>query len=355
MACLTLAGTCAAFADMSGQQLAQSAGHTLIGAPAPALVLKTIDGKSIDLASLYGRQAVYLKFWATWCVPCRQQMPHFESTFEHEGPHLAVIAVNAGFNDTRDDVEAYRRDVGLRMPIVIDDGRLAEVFHLRVTPQHIVIGRDGRIAYIGHLVDERLESALRTAQEQPPDAQTAHQHPEEQHLLQAGTSVPALQLTALDGHALQLADPAQRRATVVMFISPWCESYLEKSRPQRASACRAAREQSERLSSAGQLRWVAIASGLWATHEDLTRYRETKHVTIPLALDESGSLFREFAVKDVPSFIVISATGTLRGRTDEVSDDLDQRLRSLAEGTPAGGTRADGTAAARTRMRAPSG
>ncbi|MBV8854323.1 MAG: hypothetical protein JOY91_13015, partial [Sinobacteraceae bacterium] len=127
---------------------------------------------------------------------------------------------------------------------------------------------------------------------------------------------------------------------------------------------------SERLARAGQLRWVAIASGLWATHEDLTRYRETKHVTIPLALDESGSLFREFAVKDVPSFIVISATGTLRGRTEEVSDNLGQRLQSLAEdtaaggtraedtaagGTRAGGTRADGTAAARTRMRAPSG
>lgn len=333
-ACLALGGSSAALADTSGQQLAQSAGQSLIGAAAPALVLKTIDGQSIDLARLYGRQAVYLKFWATWCVPCRQQMPHFESTFEHKGPHLAVIAVNAGFNDTREEVEAYRKDVGLRMPIVIDDGRLAEALHLRVTPQHIVIGRDGRIAYIGHLVDERLQSALRTAQQPPTDTPAAlHQHPEQQHLLQAGTSVPANPLTALDGSALQLVDPARHRATVVMFISPWCESYLQKSRPQRAAACRMAREHSERLASAGQMRWMAIASGLWATSEDLTRYRETKHVTIPLALDETGALFREFTVKDVPSFIVISSTGTLRGRTEEVSDNLDQQLRSLAGDT----------------------
>jgi peroxiredoxin len=329
-ACLALAGSSRVLADTSGQQLAQSAGQSLIGAAAPELVLKTIDAKSIDLARLYGRQAVYLKFWATWCVPCRQQMPHFESTFEHKGPNLAVIAVNAGFNDTREEVEAYRKDVGLRMPIVIDDGRLAEAFHLRVTPQHIVIGRDGRIAYIGHLVDERLETALRMAQEQPPDKPAAlHQHPEQRRVLQAGTAVPATQLTALDGSALPLADPARQRATVVMFISPWCESYLEKSRPERATACRAAREQSERLAIAGQMRWVAIASGLWATSE-LTQYRETKHVTIPLALDETGALFREFTVKDVPSFIVVSPTGTLRGRTQEVSDHLDQRLRSLA-------------------------
>lgn len=331
---MALAGSSGTFADTSGQQLAVNAGQSLIGAPAPALVLKTIDGKSIDLARLYGRQAVYLKFWATWCVPCRQQMPHFESTFEHKGPNLAVIAVNAGFNDTREDVEAYRKEVGLHMPIVIDDGRLAEAFHLRVTPQHIVIGRDGRITYIGHLVDERLETALHTAQEQP--AQTTaglHPHPEQRHVMLAGTSVPATQLTSLDGRALQLADPAHQRATVVMFISPWCESYLEKSRPQRASACRTAREQSERLASGGQMRWVAVASGLWATREDLTQYRESKHVTIPMALDESGALFREFAVKDVPSFIVISSTGKMRGRTEEVSDELDQRLRSLADNT----------------------
>src|SRR5579863_8825483 len=147
-------------AESEGQQLAQQAGQSLIGTPAPSLVLKTIDGKTIDLGKLYGKKAVYLKFWATWCVPCRQQMPHFESTYEHAGPDLAVIAINAGFNDPLEDVKAYQKAVGLKMPIVIDDGRLADALHLRVTPQHIVIGRDGKVVYIGHLVDDRLESAL---------------------------------------------------------------------------------------------------------------------------------------------------------------------------------------------------
>jgi thiol-disulfide isomerase/thioredoxin len=60
----------AAFAQ-EGEQRAEAVGHTLIGSPAPRMVLKTIDGETIDLGKLYGKKAVYLKFWATWCVPCR--------------------------------------------------------------------------------------------------------------------------------------------------------------------------------------------------------------------------------------------------------------------------------------------
>ena len=153
-------------AATSGEQLAQSAGRPLIGAQAPRLVLKTIDGATIDLGRLYGKQAVYLKFWATWCVPCRQQMPHFEHTYETAGPDLAVIAVNTGFNDSIDNVRAYRRQLGITMPIVLDDGQVGGAFNLRVTPQHIVIGRDGRIQYVGHLADARLDAALVVARAQ---------------------------------------------------------------------------------------------------------------------------------------------------------------------------------------------
>ena len=68
--------------DESGQGRAQAAGRPLIGLAGPDLALKTIDGKTIDLAKLYGRKPVYLKFWATWCVPCREQMPGFEHDYE---------------------------------------------------------------------------------------------------------------------------------------------------------------------------------------------------------------------------------------------------------------------------------
>ena len=154
-------------ASASGQERAQDAGRALIGKPAPHLVLTTIDGASIDLARLYGKQAVYLKFWATWCVPCRQQMPHFEHTYETAGADLAVIAIDVGFNDSVDAVRDYQRKLGITMPIVMDDGRAAAAFNLRVTPQHIIIGRDGRIQYVGHLADQQLEAALIAARTAP--------------------------------------------------------------------------------------------------------------------------------------------------------------------------------------------
>src|SRR6202790_2848187 len=91
-------------AETTGQQRAEAAGRGLVGSPAPRLVLKTIDGDTIDLGNLYGKKAVYLKFWATWCVPCREQMPHFERTYESEGSDVAVIAVNAGFNTSIPDL-----------------------------------------------------------------------------------------------------------------------------------------------------------------------------------------------------------------------------------------------------------
>ena len=152
-------------AETTGQERAEAAGKGLVGSPAPRAVVKTIDGDTIDLGALYGKKAVYLKFWATWCVPCRQQMPHFEHTYETAGPDLAVIAIDVGFNESLEEIQRYRRALGITMPIILDDGQLGGAFNLRVTPQHIVIGRDGRIQYVGHLADARLDAALVAARQ----------------------------------------------------------------------------------------------------------------------------------------------------------------------------------------------
>jgi peroxiredoxin len=328
-ASLLLAYAAPSVAQMdSGQQMAQAAGAPLIGTPAPAVRLKTIDGTTIDLGALYGRKAVYLKFWATWCVPCRQQMPHFEETYEHAGNDLAVIAVNTGFNDSLAYVRGYRRAVGIKMPIVIDDGRLANAFHLRVTPQHVVIGRDGRILYVGHLVDEKLETALRTARAEPATRVAEADAGPAPPALRIGASVPQVALKTTDGRAVALSDPDGTRPTVIWFLSPWCESYLAKSRSRRAAACQAAREQVERLSKDGRARWVGIASGLWATAEDLDTYRKDNGVGVPLSLDDTGTIFRSFGVTNVPTLMIVDGKGRITKRIDHVTPELPEWLSS---------------------------
>lgn len=320
-----------AVADTSGQQLAERAGLALLGAPAPRLVVTTIDGQTIDLGKLYGRQAVYLKFWATWCVPCREQMPHFEHAYETAGPDLAVIAVNVGFNDTADDVREYRKKLGITMPIVLDDGRLAAAFHLRVTPQHIVIGRDGRIEYIGHLADGRLDQALVAARS--ASGRSAASQPAAIVRYAVGDRVPARSAPTIDGSAFDLRERAAPRRTVLVFLSPWCESYLATTRPQVSSNCRRMREQVTAMQGERDTRWLGIASGLWATGEDLADYRTKYGVGIPLALDETGALFRAFAVNQVPAALIVDRDGRILRRVDAADMDTSSALRE-AVGAP---------------------
>jgi len=311
----------------TGQDRATAAGRDLIGQPAPRLTLSTIDGRRIDLGSLYGKKAVYLKFWATWCVPCREQMPHFERTFETAGPNLAVIAVNAGFSDSLDEVRDYRTTVGLHMPIVIDDGRLADALHLRVTPQHVVIGRDGRILYVGHLVDDALTQALARAQAEPAGAVAPGASP---RAAPPVDHVPARRIATLDGQSVAL--DAAGAPLVLVFLSPWCESYLEKSRPGRSRACRAAREAIEaRLAKDSATHYLGIASGLWASREDLEEYRSKEKVALPLALDETGELFRTFGVREVPQILVVDRDGRIVERLSSAGAPLEEALARLAK------------------------
>jgi len=312
-------------AATSGQQLAESAGSSLIGKPAPRLALTTIDGDTIDLGRLYGKQAVYLKFWATWCVPCREQMPHFERTYETAGTDLAVIAVNTGFNDPIGDVRDYRRKMGLTMPIVVDDGRLAAALHLRVTPQHIVIGRDGRIQYVGHLADARLDAALQAARTAAVPAGTgdvaaakaapAIVRAESAHL-SVGSQLPSDSAKTIDGHRFHFLDAHDPRNTVLVFLSPWCESYLETTRPAASANCRRIREEVTAVAGERSARWLGVASGLWATPPDLREYRLKYHVNIPLTLDDSGALFRAFNVNEVPVVLVADASGRIVRRIE---------------------------------------
>src|SRR5262249_42129152 len=156
-----------------GEDLARTTGENIIGKPAPHATMKTIDGQAINLDEVYGKKPVYIKFWATWCVPCRQQMPAFEKMFETLGDKIEFIAVDIGLNDDEGSIRTFRQKYGLKMPIVMDDGRLGGLFHLGVTPQHVLIGKDVKFDYIGHADNDSLKQAIQKALLAPVSGQTA--------------------------------------------------------------------------------------------------------------------------------------------------------------------------------------
>ncbi len=326
-------GAASAGSEMSGQQRAHEAGQAMLGTPAPRLVLKTIDGESIDLGALYGKKAVYLKFWATWCTPCRQQMPHFQHTYSTSGADLAVIAIDVGMGDSIEAIRNFRNQTKISMPIVFDDGRLAAAFHLRVTPTHIVIGRDGRIRYVGHLADAALDAQLLAARSTAAGAvQTAATLDAESPPIALGDALPAQSLRTLDGKRFELRDSSAHSVTALVFLSPWCESYLESTKPDVAANCRNARLQVGELASDPRVRWIGIASGLWADRADLLDYRSQYKVAIPLTLDATGKIFRSFRVNEIPTILIADSHGRLVRRVEAGVMPDAKSLRTVLEG-----------------------
>lgn len=326
-----LAMTATAAESISGTQRADRVAATLVGRPAPALKLRGVDGNTIDLGAYLGKRAVYLKFWATWCGPCIQQMPHFQHAHETAGTGLVVIGINAGFNDTPALVHDTQRKLGMTMPMAIDDGSAAAAFDLRVTPMHVIIDRAGIVRFVGHLADARVDRALVAAKTSAattaPRVQTGNAAS-----FQVGSRVQAVRLQPLDSPPLGIPVKAGR-PTVLVFTSDWCESYLQERRPDLAARCTKSREQLTALPAAlrAQADWVWISSEIWSTEAELRDYRDAMAIKAPVVLDRKHALFNTFQVRDVPTVLVIDGAGVVEQRLHGDESDLLQRLqRSVA-------------------------
>ena len=316
-----------------GEELAKKAGFELIGKQAPAVSMKSIDGQMIDLGRIYGKKPVYIKFWATWCVPCRQQMPAFEKMYESLGDKIQFVALDIGLSDDLDSIKTFKEKYELKMPIVMDDGSLAKAFNLRVTPQHVLIGRDAKFAYFGHADNEDLANAIKRVLAQP---QMAGQFVPPSAPATIATSykvgdlVADVQAKATDGNAIQFkATPGRLRG--ILFFSSWCEWYLEKSRPVTAKACARARKA---ISVMAEIKdsgvdWVGVSGGPWSSADDLSAYRLKHKITISLALDNSGDLFRSFGIRDIPTVVLIDSRGKIMKIIGPAEADLAGAVRAV--------------------------
>ena len=116
------------------------------GGAAPALELADLDGGMHRLADYRGK-TVLVNFWATWCAPCRAEMPSIERLRRSmEGRPFAVLAVNVA------ESNRVARDFADKLPVTFTvlldrDGRAARAWGARVLPASYVVGPDGRIRY----------------------------------------------------------------------------------------------------------------------------------------------------------------------------------------------------------------
>lgn len=288
-----------------GENRAVKASGQIVGQFAPILSLKSLDGKTIDLSESLGKKPIYLKFWATWCVPCNEQMPRFKSIYKQYSDEMTIIAVNTGFNDTAKSAKKYVKKKKLPMPVVVDDGTLAGIFKLKVTPMHVVIGRDGKIAHIGHKDGEKLDKAIKLVVNQKANPNLKLKQVAQIKSLEENSIINKINFKTLDNKNIVLAK-GSKKVRALFFFAPWCETYLLESRPEMAKACKDRRLEVEPLLSKNKnIEWYGISSNLWVNKQEVVDYKKTTGTKLELVYDNSGDLFRYFSVKEVPSVILV--------------------------------------------------
>ncbi len=117
-----------------------------VGHPAPDFTLNNLAGQEVSLSDFRGRPVI-VNFWATWCGPCRVEMPHLQDSYEaHKDDDLVVLAVNLTKRDDPALIPDFMNELGLSMPVVLDEtGEVAETYQLLGQPASVFIDRDGVI------------------------------------------------------------------------------------------------------------------------------------------------------------------------------------------------------------------
>jgi cytochrome c-type biogenesis protein len=131
--------------------LASTHGPVQVGKPAPAFTLKDLDGRPVSLASLKG-EPVLISFWATWCGPCRDELPLIRDEYlAHRLQGLSVVAVDYG-DESADTVRAFWQSMKLQPAPVLDpDGFAAKAYGVSLTissglPVSVLVARDGTVS-----------------------------------------------------------------------------------------------------------------------------------------------------------------------------------------------------------------
>jgi peroxiredoxin len=130
--------------------------------PAPDLILIDTEGVSRSLADYRG-QVVLVNLWATWCPPCKEEMPTLQAFYDkYSDAGFVIIAINDG--DPTNDVLKFVKDYDLTFPIWLDPTYIAteEAFNTLNLPTSFVIDRNGtiRLTWVGGIRAEALETYI---------------------------------------------------------------------------------------------------------------------------------------------------------------------------------------------------
>ncbi len=166
-----LAGGRALGADLLAPTAAgQAASVLVLGQPAPALTAPTPAGHIVTLHDYRGRPVI-LNFWATWCLPCRQEMAALQAVYEaHQAKGLMILAVSQDDAAHASTIPVYWTTLGLTfLPLLDPDGAIATPYKVVFLPSTVFVHPAGTLAaiHIGPMNQSQIEQHLRTILPQP--------------------------------------------------------------------------------------------------------------------------------------------------------------------------------------------
>jgi peroxiredoxin len=116
------------------------------GHPAPDFSLKTLEGKTVRLSDFRGKKVVLINFWATWCPPCRSEMPTMQQIYtDYKEKGFEILAINIE-PDAKEEIRDFMKELRLTFPVLLDsDMKVTRTYRLIGLPVSMLIDRQGII------------------------------------------------------------------------------------------------------------------------------------------------------------------------------------------------------------------
>jgi peroxiredoxin len=119
-----------------------------VGYLAPDFALPDLDGRTVRLSDFRGQKAIFLNFWATWCIPCRQEMPTMEKAYQEyksRGLEILAVSLDAG---SKSVVKNFMYELNLNFPVVLDpDMEVLRLYRQFSIPASFLIDKQGIVRH----------------------------------------------------------------------------------------------------------------------------------------------------------------------------------------------------------------